>query len=101
MRVLTEGVLDRTIILFGFNADPAPDLTWARGITLLAYDGAGSPPHPGSPTAVVGWSVAGLDALAFAARNPDLVDRIALVATPIPDEETLPFAVTDINAKTL
>ena len=64
MRVLLPGVLNRTIVLFGASTDPDPELTWARGVTLLAGDGTGSkPPHDG-PLAVVGFSVAGSDALA-------------------------------------
>ena len=78
MRVLTEGIVDRTVVLFGFDADPDPELTWARGITLLVHDDVGELPHPTHPVAVIGWSVAGLNALAFAARRPDLVDRIVL-----------------------
>jgi len=101
MRVLTEGIVDRTVVLFGFDADPDPELTWARGITLLAHDDAGDLPHPTQPVAVMGWSVAGLDALAFAARKPDLVDRIVLVATPKPDDESLLPAVAGIRAKSL
>jgi pimeloyl-ACP methyl ester carboxylesterase len=43
----------------------------------------------GRPRAVgiVGWSAGGRIALAFAARHPDLVDRVAIVATPAPNEE--------------
>jgi pimeloyl-ACP methyl ester carboxylesterase len=36
---------------------------------------------------VAGWSAGGRVALALAARRPDLVDRVAVVATPAPDEE--------------
>jgi pimeloyl-ACP methyl ester carboxylesterase len=36
---------------------------------------------------IVGWSAGGRIALAFAARHPDLVDRVAIVATPAPNEE--------------
>lgn len=34
----------------------------------------------------VGWSAGGRVALALAARHPDLVDRVAVVATPAPNE---------------
>jgi pimeloyl-ACP methyl ester carboxylesterase len=101
MRVLAQGVVGRTIVLFGFDLDPDPELTWARGVTLLASDDAGDLPHSPHPVAVVGWSAGGLDALAFAGRNPDLVDRIVLVATPKPDDGSLPFAVSDLRAKSL
>ena len=36
---------------------------------------------------VAGWSAGGRVALALAARRPDLVDRLAVLATPAPDEE--------------
>jgi pimeloyl-ACP methyl ester carboxylesterase len=102
MRVLTEGVVDRTVVLFGVDADPDPELTWARGITLLACTAGEVPPPPPGPVAVVGWSGAGMDALAFAARHPaGLVDRIVLVATPKPDDESLPFGIADVRAKSL
>jgi pimeloyl-ACP methyl ester carboxylesterase len=101
VRVLVEGSLDRAVALFGSSADPDPELTWARGITLLAGDGGVAANHAG-PIAVVGRSTAGLEALAFAARHARLVDRVALVATPIPaDVEALGFALSDVTAKSL
>jgi pimeloyl-ACP methyl ester carboxylesterase len=36
---------------------------------------------------VAGWSAGGRVALALAALRPDLVDRVAVLATPAPDEE--------------
>ena len=36
---------------------------------------------------VAGWSAGGRVALALAARRPDLVDRVAVLATPAPDAE--------------
>ncbi|GAA1440633.1 alpha/beta hydrolase [Leifsonia poae] len=36
---------------------------------------------------VVGWSAGGRVALALAARHPDVVDRVAIIATPAPNEE--------------
>ncbi|MFF1572579.1 alpha/beta fold hydrolase [Leifsonia sp. NPDC058292] len=35
---------------------------------------------------IAGWSAGGRVALAFAARHPDMVDRVAIVGTPAPDE---------------
>ncbi|MFF1634639.1 alpha/beta fold hydrolase [Leifsonia sp. NPDC058248] len=35
---------------------------------------------------IVGWSAGGRVALAFAARHPELTERVAIVATPAPDE---------------
>jgi pimeloyl-ACP methyl ester carboxylesterase len=41
----------------------------------------------GERVGVVGWSAGGRVALALAARRPDLVDRVVVVATPAPDAE--------------
>ncbi len=105
MRLLTEGTVDRVIVLFGSATDPDPQLTWARGVTLLAADGPGAvlPDDPG-PAGVVGWSDAGRDAVAFAVRHAGRVDRLALVATPIPgdeDEAAPGVALSEVSAKTL
>jgi pimeloyl-ACP methyl ester carboxylesterase len=92
--------------------DPDPDQTCARDVTLLSVDrpgyGGSTPVGPdewatvGSaaddlaevldqlgtgPVGVAGWSAGGRVALALAARRPDLVSRLVLLATPAPDEE--------------
>jgi pimeloyl-ACP methyl ester carboxylesterase len=92
--------------------DPDPAETDARGVTLLSVDrpgyGRSDPVHRGrwatvwsaaddvaavldtleeGPVGVVGWSAGGRVALALAARRPDLVDRVVVVATPAPDDE--------------
>jgi pimeloyl-ACP methyl ester carboxylesterase len=92
--------------------DPDPALTRARDVTLLSVDrpgyGSSSPVTAGKwatvgaaaddiatvldalpveRVGVVGWSAGGRVALALAARHPDLVDRVVVVATPAPDEE--------------
>jgi pimeloyl-ACP methyl ester carboxylesterase len=92
--------------------DPDPAATAARHIRLIAVDRAG---YGGSEAlasgewlsvdrgaddiaqvlreggiehvGVAGWSAGGRVALALAARHPDLVDRVAIIATPAPDEE--------------
>jgi pimeloyl-ACP methyl ester carboxylesterase len=86
-------------VLFGSDTDPGPEQTWARGVTLIAADGSGAEPDHLGPIGVVGFSDAGRDALVFAARHADVVDRIALVATPIPDTEE--FDLSEVTAKTL
>ncbi|WP_213011679.1 alpha/beta fold hydrolase [Paractinoplanes toevensis] len=48
----------------------------------------------------MGWSDAGLDDLAFAARHPGAVDRVALVSTPIPDGDPA-FDLSEMTAKAL
>ncbi|MGC4806209.1 alpha/beta fold hydrolase [Micromonospora sp. DT233] len=90
--------------------DPDPAATRAARVSLLAVDRpgyGGSDPTTGwadvptaaddlaavlearglGPVPVVGWSGGGRVALALAARRPDLVSRVALLATPAPDEE--------------
>lgn len=92
--------------------DPDPAETEARGVTLVSVDrpgyGRSDPVHrgkwatvwsaaddiaavldtlDGGPVGVVGWSAGGRVAMAVAARRPDLVDRVVVVATPAPDQE--------------
>jgi pimeloyl-ACP methyl ester carboxylesterase len=92
--------------------DPDPAETARRGITLLAVDRPGygdSEPMEADQFSTVdraaddlaevldglgiraagvcGWSAGGRVALALAARRPDLVHRVCVVATPAPDEE--------------
>jgi pimeloyl-ACP methyl ester carboxylesterase len=91
--------------------DPDPDATRDRGVTLLAVDrpgyGASDPIESGAwstvaqaaddlgellrdrvagPVGVVGWSAGGRVALALAARHAALVTRVAVIATPAPNE---------------
>lgn len=92
--------------------DPHPAQTRAGNVTLLSVDRPGygrSDPVPrgrwatvasaaddiatvldsvgAEQVGVVGWSAGGRVALALAARRPDLVDRVVVVATPAPDDE--------------
>lgn len=93
--------------------DPAPEATAAAGVRLLAPDrpgyGGSDPVHDGFASVgvaaddaaavleyvlaagvsagVAGWSAGGRVALALAERRPELVGRVAVVATPAPDEE--------------
>jgi pimeloyl-ACP methyl ester carboxylesterase len=100
MRTLVEGTVDRLVVLFGADLDPDPELTWARGVTLAVDDGLAFD-RPG-PVGVVGSSIAGLDALVFAVRHLGLVDRLVLVATPIPEDEgALAFELSEVTTKTL
>jgi pimeloyl-ACP methyl ester carboxylesterase len=90
--------------------DPDPVETRARNVRLLSVDRPGyGGSHPvaagawatvasaaddlavvldglhGERVGVVGWSAGGRVALALAARRPDLVDRVVVLATPAPD----------------
>jgi pimeloyl-ACP methyl ester carboxylesterase len=93
--------------------DPDPAVTASRGIRLVSLDRpgyGGSDPvddefatvhgaaedaaalleqvlAPGATAGVVGWSAGGRVALALAARHPELVGRVAVLATPAPDEQ--------------
>src|SRR5262245_18513326 len=92
--------------------DPDPTETRARGVALLSVDrpgyGGSDPRLDGrwatvgsavddleaaldafdvTQVGVVGWSAGGRVALALAARRPELVDRVVVVATPAPDDE--------------
>lgn len=65
--------------------DRADDLAEYLSVIRAEAQAAGleGPRHVG----VVGWSAGGRVALALAAAYPDLVDRVAVVATPAPDSE--------------
>jgi pimeloyl-ACP methyl ester carboxylesterase len=92
--------------------DPDPARTHASNVTLVAVDrpgyGRSDPIGAGrwatvesaaddvaavldclgaGRVGVVGWSAGGRVALALAARRPDLVGRVVVLATPAPDEE--------------
>ena len=92
--------------------DPDPVETRARNVRLLSADrpgyGGSDPVASGQwatvasaaddlavvldsldveRVGVAGWSAGGRVALGLAARRPDLVDRLAVVATPAPDVE--------------
>jgi pimeloyl-ACP methyl ester carboxylesterase len=93
--------------------DPDPEATAAAGIRLIEVDRpgyGGSDPvkddfatiglaaddaaavladvlPAGGRAGVAGWSAGGRVALALAARHPELVGRVAVIAAPAPDEE--------------
>jgi pimeloyl-ACP methyl ester carboxylesterase len=69
------------------DSDPMPPGEWAS-VSSAADDIAAALEALGLPSVgIVGWSAGGRVALAVAARWPDLVDRVAVVATPAPNEE--------------
>jgi pimeloyl-ACP methyl ester carboxylesterase len=68
------------------RSDPVPAGRWAT-VASAADDIAAALDNIGvEQVGVVGWSAGGRVALALAARRRDLVDRVAVVATPAPDE---------------
>lgn len=91
--------------------DPDPEATARRFVRIIAIDRPGYGPSElddGGPISVAraaddigeflasrgirsvgaaGWSAGGRVALALAARHPQLVDRVAMIATPAPDDE--------------
>jgi pimeloyl-ACP methyl ester carboxylesterase len=116
VHIVADGTTDRTVVLChaapGSGAfDPEPEQTFARGVTLIGVDRPGygrSEPvtdrwasvasaaddlaevieqRGTGPVGVAGWSAGGRVALALAARRPDLVERVAVLATPAPDDE--------------
>jgi pimeloyl-ACP methyl ester carboxylesterase len=114
---LAEGGAGRSVVFChaapgAGNFDPNPEQTAARAVTLLATDRPGYgqsdplattewPSIVGAaddlaalidqrgerPVGVAGWSAGGRVALALAARRPELVDRVVVLATPAPQEE--------------
>lgn len=105
----------------GSGFDPDPETTASSGLRLLAPDRPGygeTPPlaagvvpslgavaelHAASlddpVDLVVGWSGGGHHALALAALHPQLVRRVALVATPAPDD-AVPWIPDEVRAAT-
>src|SRR5690349_4064659 len=103
--------------------DPDPKVTAAHGVRLRSLDRPGygdSDPigdafatvgsaaddaaavleavlPAGATAGVAGWSAGGRVALALAARRPELVGRVAVIATPAPDEE-VPWVGEDNRA---
>jgi pimeloyl-ACP methyl ester carboxylesterase len=127
LRTLAQGSSGRTIVFChpapgAGSLDPDPRATAARDVTLVALDRpgyGGSEPVPSDEWATVagaaddlaevldargiakvgvaGWSAGGRVALALAARRPDLVDRVVVIATPAPDVE-VPWVPPDYRA---
>jgi pimeloyl-ACP methyl ester carboxylesterase len=103
--------------------DPDPSVTAAHGVRLISLDRpgyGGSDPlregfvtvglaaddaaalleavlPPGATAGVAGWSAGGRVGLAMAARRPELVSRVAVLATPAPDDE-VPWVGEDNRA---
>jgi pimeloyl-ACP methyl ester carboxylesterase len=102
--------------------DPDPAATRERDVALLSVDrpgyGGSDPVAAGrwatvgsavddleavldafdvSQVGVAGWSAGGRVALALAARRPELVDRVAILATPAPDKE-IEWVPRDVRA---
>lgn len=70
------------------GSDPVPDGAWST-VDGAADDVAAALDRLGvqGPVGAAGWSAGGRVAAALAARRPELVDRVAVVATPAPHEQ--------------
>lgn len=73
--------------------DPGPTETAKRDV-VLAHE------MDDSPAGVVGWAEGGRTAVELAARHGDLVDRLVLVSTPVPEPDAA-LELDAIRAKTL
>lgn len=106
---LADGTTGRIVLVCHPSAvaDPDPEATWSRGVTLIGVtaetpvDEIVSALDRRAPGVIgaAGWSTGGLTMLRLAAARPDLIDRLVLVATPLPDDRS-PDPAT-ITAKTL
>jgi pimeloyl-ACP methyl ester carboxylesterase len=68
------------------RSDPLPAGRWST-VGSAADDIAAVLDNVGvEQVGAVGWSAGGRVALALAARRPDLVDRVVVIATPAPDD---------------
>ncbi len=81
----------------GYGAsDPLPSGRWpsigrfaddiAEYLRSLTRDEEGNGIAGPRTFGIAGWSAGGRVALAVAARHPDLIDRVAIIATPAPNE---------------
>lgn len=78
------------------SSDPLPAGTWpsiaqsaddiAEYLQAMNRDESSSGITRPRTVGIAGWSAGGRIALAFAARHPDLADRVAVIATPAPNE---------------
>ncbi|HXV91952.1 MAG TPA: alpha/beta hydrolase-fold protein [Pseudonocardia sp.] len=69
------------------SADAALGADARSAGAALGADARSADAPLGATAGVAGWSAGGRVALALAARHPDLVARVAVIATPAPDEE--------------
>ena len=74
---------------------PADDIT--EFLRAMSRDEYPIGVHRPKAVGVVGWSAGGRTALALAARHPDLVERVAVVATPAPNEH-VPWIAPQVQA---
>lgn len=78
------------------SSDPLPAGTWpsiaqsaddiAAYLRAMSHDESSSGITGPKTIGIAGWSAGGRIALAFAARHPDLADRVAIIGTPAPNE---------------
>ena len=78
------------------SSDPLPTGTWpsiaqaaddiAEYLRSMNRDESSAGINRPDSIGIAGWSAGGRVALAFAARHPDLADRVAIIGTPAPNE---------------
>lgn len=78
------------------SSDPLPDGTWpsitqsaddiAEYLLAMNRDESSIQIERPRRIGIAGWSAGGRIALAFAARHPDLTERVAIIGTPAPNE---------------
>lgn len=78
------------------SSDPLPAGTWpsitqaaddiAEYLRSMNRDEASAGINRPDSIGIAGWSAGGRIALAFAARHPELADRVAIIGTPAPNE---------------
>lgn len=75
-----EGARTELIDLYGFGRSPRP---WCRYTLERHLDALERTIAPGTPRVLVGHSLGAALALAFAARHPERVDALCLMALPV------------------
>jgi pimeloyl-ACP methyl ester carboxylesterase len=70
--------------LAGFGASDQPDVAYDRGFHLDNLDAVVAAVRVGSPSIVIGHSMGGILGALWAARHPEQVRSLALVASPFP-----------------
>jgi pimeloyl-ACP methyl ester carboxylesterase len=76
--------------LGGFGQSSKPNLTFDRDFHLASLDRLIDNVAPAKPVSLVGHSLGGVLAALWAARHPERLSSLALIATPFPGVHSLP-----------